>query len=675
MTEECLRQRRVSTSTLNRPLWAILIVLSLCAVAMTLVATARYGAGMSPDTSGYFAAARSLLAGKGFIAFDHRVYTQWPPLFPTLLAALYAVGLEPAVGARYLNALAFGATVLVSGLLLAGSVRSKAFIVLGAASVAFAAPLLWVSMMAWSEPVFILLMTLFALLLVRFAQAPRLSTLLLVSIVAALACLQRYAGVALILAGSVLVPLATSKISIRRRVLDLMIFGVVSSLPLALWLLRNRMTGEMVGGHTFRPVSIQEWVQSALIGVEMLVPWFFTERVPAPARLIAVGLILFVAAALAVVALARFSDRRRERVTCLSIAAVVGIVYFGFLALAAAGLGWPLEPRLIAPIYVLVMVLVATGAEAGIQLIQAGTGGRKGPMVAGVVVCALWLLYPLSESRIVISRAYHHGPYGYATAPWKNSEMIAWMREHPLNGTIYSNVPNAVFLLTGQSAEISPHNYWSPAEAAARMAEFETPQEYLVWSYLSYWDYLYDLRELLSRYRTEEIASFKDGKIYRLLGESDGPPAFGVFRLWSAVKNKHVYAVTRAERDQLLADRSQAWVDEGPIFYVYHSPEPNTVGVHRLRSAGRDTQLLVADPGKRENLLADGTDWTDDGTVFFVATKPLEEDFVPVYDLWSDSLDDYFYTARQKEIDLLTGGGSDIWTVGGIVWYAYGPPQ
>ena len=77
---------------------------------------------------------------------------------------------------------------------------------------------------------------------------------------------------------------------------------------------------------------------------------------------------------------------------------------------------------------------------------------------------------------------------------------------------------------------------------------------------------------------------------------------------------------------------------------------------------------------KLNELLTDGSDWTDDGVVFFIDTEPIQDGFLPVYHLRSDRLNDHFYTTRQKEIDSLTGAGSDIWTCDGIVWYAYGPP-
>ena len=46
--------------------WAIVAGLTVAAVALVLVNTSRYGAGISPDSTSYVAAARNLLAGRGY---------------------------------------------------------------------------------------------------------------------------------------------------------------------------------------------------------------------------------------------------------------------------------------------------------------------------------------------------------------------------------------------------------------------------------------------------------------------------------------------------------------------------------------------------------------------------------------------------------------------------------
>ncbi len=649
------------------------IVLSLCAVALALLCTSRYGVGTTPDSASYLSAARSLLAGKGFLYFDSRVYTQWPPLFPTLLALFGAVGIEPLTGARLLNSAAFGAIVFLASRLFAGSTASRAFTLLGTVAVLLSAPLLTVSIMTWSEPVFIVLMLSFVLLLARFLNRPSLSALLAVSAVAALACLQRYAGVTLILAGSLLIVVATSKASVVQRLKYLVAFGVVSATPLALWLLRNRLAGATVGGHSFRPASVGQLTRAFSVGLDTLVPWFFTARAPYPARIIGLGIILALAAVLAVVAHVKLRERGRSRLTHVATVVAVGTVYFCFLATSAAGLGWDPEPRLMAPLYVLAMVLVATGAEAALHLLQVAESRQRWLAPAGIGVCALWLLYPLTETYHSVRHSWQHGPGGYSTPAWQQSAMMAWLRQHPLDGAIYSNVPDAVYILTGATAETTPHHYWTPADFAHRMAYTQASQRYVVWSYYLRWHFLYELQELISRYEMQEIASFPDGKVFRLLGEAQGPPAFAVYRFWSPRTSKHRYTVDKAERDRLVNDRSGAWVYEGPAFHVFMTCEAPMVPVYRFRSEDLGIEFYTIDEQERDKLTASDADWTDEGIAWYAYAEKARDDLAPVHRLWSDRLGYHFYTASEDEKTKLSNDPAHTWTDEGIAWYAYGP--
>lgn len=642
------------------------IVLSLCAASMALLCTARCGVGTTPDSASYLSAARSLLAGNGYLYFDGRVYTQWPPLFPTLLALFGLVGIEPLMGAKLLNSLAFGVIVLLSGKLFLRSASSRTFAIAGTLSIALSAPLLTVSTMMWSEPVFIALTTLFVLSLARFLPRPKLSTLLLASIAAALACLQRYAGVALIMAGSVLVLVSASKSSLRQRFGYAMVFGVVSATPLALWLLRNNLSGHTVGGHNFRPASFPQLVRSFVAAAETLAPWFFSHRAPNSVKLIGVGLIVMAAATMVVASRLTFRDGGKGRLTHIGTAVIVGATYFAFLVVSAAGLAWDPEQRLMTPLYVFLMLLVVTGAEAGLRLLGAAMA-RKWTATAGLLLCALWLLYPLTETRQVLVRSMRRG------AAWQNSRMMEWLRRHPLRGRIYSNVPDAVYILTGAAAEITPHHYWTAADFASRMAEFPTPEKYVVWSHYLFWDYLYDLQELISRYRMEEIVSFPDGKIYRLLGEADGPSAFAVYRFWSPSQSRHLYVVDKAERNRLLKDRSRAWIHEGPAFYVFMAHGPETVPVYRFRSNRLGLKFYTVNERERSMLTADGSGWADEGIAFYVYPEKVHTDLVPVYRLWSDRLGCHFYTAREDEKAKLCDDPARSWTYEGIAWYTCAP--
>ena len=123
------RRARVSRPSLEL-LWST--GLSIAGIIVVLVATHRYGgAGIDPDSVDYIACARNLLSGIGLLDHEGLPFTKWPPLFPLLLAALGAVGVDPLQGGRLLNAAAFGLSVFVTGQFLRFQMCATTLVILG----------------------------------------------------------------------------------------------------------------------------------------------------------------------------------------------------------------------------------------------------------------------------------------------------------------------------------------------------------------------------------------------------------------------------------------------------------------------------------------------------------------------------------------------------------------
>src|SRR5262249_28604412 len=121
--------------------------------------------GLSPDSASYIGAALSLLSGKGFMVPRYAGLPgngEWaplvwfPPLFPAILAIPGIVGIDPLVGARWVNAFFFGANIIAVGGIL--RVMSSAFYwpaILGSFLVLTSTEMYENHAMAWSEPAFI----------------------------------------------------------------------------------------------------------------------------------------------------------------------------------------------------------------------------------------------------------------------------------------------------------------------------------------------------------------------------------------------------------------------------------------------------------------------------------------------------------------------------------------
>jgi len=654
---------------------AVLAALSALAVVLVLLCTSRYGVGLEPDSANHLAAARSLLAGTGFRYHDGTMYTGWPPLFPTLLALLGLAGVEPQIGARFINAFAFGATVFVSGRLFLRSTMSVAFAILGTLSIVLSAPLLRMSVMAMTEPVFILLAALFILSIASFLRTRRWTWLLAASIVAALGCLQRYTGITLVMTGGLLIALCAAGTGIRERAKYAAVFVAIATTPLVLWMVRNRMvTGESVGAHRFHLGSAREFSRAIASTADIVAPWLFPRVPSVTVETVGLGLILLAAAIAVIVARRALRDHcGAESSLQIGSAAAFGLVYSVFLVICSAEMMWNPNERLWLPAYVFVMLLVFTGVADASRLLSALPAGRRWGAWPGLLLCILWLLYPLSEAGQCVESRIRDGAGVYSSRGWQESPLIRWLRAQPPQGAVYSNIPDVMYLLLGMRAQSTPHWYWDTAKLAANMSSSQAT--YIVWSDNPHLDVLYDRRELASRWRMEEIASFPDGAVYRFLGDG-GPGVWGVHRFWSPLKNRHYYTVNKVEIEMMNLYQGRQWTDEGPVFYVYSRDQhpAGTLPVYQFSSQVLDSRFYTMQEQEKDNLIREYFSvWKYEGVAWYAypeGGQPAEAR--PVWRLWSDTLRTHFYTANVAEKDWLVREYPQIWRYECVAWYAYG---
>ena len=93
-------------------------------VVGTLVATFRYGTGLTPDSVTYVNGARSLAAGAGYTASGHAI-TDFPPGYSWVLSLGEHTGVHAVDAARGLSVVALAATLILGYVLLCRHVRSE----------------------------------------------------------------------------------------------------------------------------------------------------------------------------------------------------------------------------------------------------------------------------------------------------------------------------------------------------------------------------------------------------------------------------------------------------------------------------------------------------------------------------------------------------------------------
>jgi len=655
----------------------LIIAISITGVVLSLVSTSRYGAGISPDSTAYISAARSLLAGHGYVCHDGSLYTGWPPLFPTLLAGIGLTGVDPAVGARFLNAFAFGGIIFTSGFVFTRCLKSKALVVVATSSVLLSYPLLDISIMALTEAVFVLLIVLFVLQISAFLRDGRILPLVAASILAALCLLQRYTGITLVFAGAILIVLSDRHARLLGRLRRLAYFLVIACTPMTLWVMRSLLTTHMLTGHA-RPHSVYSLRDNVVFAADTATKWLVPESVSLSARLAIVAGLLLLATAVLLFSL-RTQRSADSDCPCIWSAGVVMFVYIPLLLYThqVGILDEPINDRYLSPLAVLVLWLVF----AGIDRLQVWLGPRLGtgfPVLAGL--CALWLIYPLGRVREAVSMHMRYGAGGYAWSGWQTSPLVDWLRNHPLQGEVRCNAPDALYALAGRSAAVSPHKTWDIPKFAEMLSS--GPGESLVWFSGLPRIYLYGLDELVSMLNIEEVVTFSDGGIYRLL-----PLANGVF------PNSRIFSTCMANGAWNRSFTSDQFGPRGEITSWILRPDGTMDSAWRLCTA-EGTTIDWHGSGRYTHSHSDfefrSSDFEVKGTVDGdVATGTYRVELAnpqwpaavrgswrvdlarPVYRLYSPQRGKHLYTMSKEEVTKLTSELLDRWAYEGVAFYAY----
>ncbi len=134
---------------------------------------------------------------------------------------------------------------------------------------------------------------------------------------------------------------------------------------------------------------------------------------------------------------------------------------------------------------------------------------------------SLWFAFSFLRVEKTIRHFLKYGIGGFSTTVWKNSDLIGYLKEHPLQGEIYSNFPGAIYVYTGASARRTPRKYLYntpgiPADDLLRFKKALKKQNniYLVWFANEQKVFLYSIKELNSLFNIELITQRIDGAIY-----------------------------------------------------------------------------------------------------------------------------------------------------------------
>jgi hypothetical protein len=497
---------------------------SLVAAAGALLiffATARYGVGLSPDSVGYIRTARTMLNQFKMFIKDGSQAVMMPPLYPALLALFGGIfRADPLALAHIVNALLYGMIIYLSGLLAyrympASRFRAPAMTLFFFAS----APLFKVSVMAWSEPLFILFLVSSLLCANSYQHKKDISSLFFLAVFVAMSSITRYIGIVLIIWGAFVIFLYAPK-TFRKRLSSLVIYISISITPLGLWVMRNFLNS----GTAFGPRTASQYTfwQNVSFTFNTLMKWFIPRRITEQTLLLA---ILFLAIGVVLgFSITGRQKRKNSSQQGRGIVAAISAAYIGILIITSTTTAYDrISDRLLAPMYIpislAIFVLVCKIVESYRERYS-----KKIVNTAAAICLAAWLIYPVSQvTKEAISVAQNGR--GYGGKMWSESQTVKYLvqnREIENKVILFSNGPDITYILANCITNYIPRKtrFFSPAvknDIARLWTNWpEGSDARIVWFDRINRSYLMTIDELRVVADIELNIRFDDGAIYSL---------------------------------------------------------------------------------------------------------------------------------------------------------------
>ena len=437
-------------TTVRSNLWAV--GLASCSAVLALTSN-RSGVGWSWDSTDYVAVATNIANGRGLLDVTGLPMTVRPPGLSILIAAGISIGLSANLFLSLLNATCAFIVVALTFALLKRALSNRAITFATTSFVAFSPALLWQYSMAWSEPPFL------AVLLIAMSislQKMSYTKAALMPLLMAALFFIRYVGPVFAVA------LTITSFFINRKQLGFVRSAVINSvgflisfIPCWLWLARNqRIDGTLTGarapggGSLIDPLktltgTLGTWVLAKPFEGGIYMSW---ADYPASAKFAGIAFLIICACLSTIITIKKFKaidhanhdKQNRQTAEVLILSATISILYICFSAYRFVHfeLG-PLDNRMLIPIYIPIIILVAIAVERTI------THQKHIRLITGASFIALFGLHLTSATRDALvfgNDGRHWSGKGFQELP-----IHEFVKTLPAKSLLLSNQPQQLF--------------------------------------------------------------------------------------------------------------------------------------------------------------------------------------------------------------------------------------
>ncbi len=439
-------------------LWILL--LSILGAALVFYATA-WGTWAFSDSAAYLSCARNFNAGLGIsmTRADGLIipFTLFPPGYAFLLSRIAMLAGDFILAARIINAVSFGALIFIftwGSLVLSENI----LIALASGLLVLVAPVMLENFTGlMSEPLFLFLFYGSFFFTQLSIQKQKEYWFMLAMLFSALAPLVRYIGV-MLCALNPLILLVFSKAPRKEKMRKAVLFGALTSLPIAIWFMESKRATHTLGGRSIIfPAEVGQklltFLKDAFAILRTWIPYmgYRVNSLPDGSK---VGIVLGALGAILVLDLFFYLKKRKS--TSMGIlprwmfsTTLYIIVYLIVLAFSCVFASVPpiLNSRLFSPLWpALVMLCVCGGAF----LIEQLAISWKKP---ATILMMVGLLLPLRFYALrtwANARDVHENGYGFTSRAIQTSGFLQAVEGLPDDTPLIANTPALVLFYTNR---------------------------------------------------------------------------------------------------------------------------------------------------------------------------------------------------------------------------------
>ncbi len=465
------------------------------------------GIGISPDSVTYLSAARNMIHGNGFNSFDNLPVVDFPIAYPFLLTVIsFFTRLDPLQFGCVLNGLLFGMLLYISGGIMNGFQTKSGWYKRILLACIFLSPAIQeVYTLLWSETLFLLLILIFIVSISNYLRQSSIRWLLASILLCAIACLTRYAGVFLVMAGSGLI-FSNWENNWRKRIFHSVFFAILSVIPLLVNIIRNRMlTGFATGPRPKSDAGIWKILEN-FGGV--LCDWLLLNR--------NTGLAIFLTIiVLLVFGLTIFylQSRHKSKYKFEYVMAFTGLVYCLFmLATAKLTRYEQFTNRLLSPMFILLLWSLTWWIP---EFLTQQSYRMKWVYGLPVLILGAWFLnIQMASDYEYYDGVKDAGVPGYQEDPFVQSEIVKYLKADIglLNPRyeVYSNAGDAFYFITRLPARQLPFQAFPD-----RVRQYyNAGNNYLVWFNDLENLEMPDLNSILKNKNMVLLKQLPDGAVY-----------------------------------------------------------------------------------------------------------------------------------------------------------------